>query len=122
MKDVRTPDTYFQHHGASPESISKLKGKLDDLLQSLYEYKERFSTTIAEEKILDEEIDKAEQRMYKKISKKNAVKVVDAAIAGTPDDITDAILEALDFKCLVRVDPYMQDEGQRIEEQLFWED
>ena len=119
MKDVRTPDTYFHKQGASPESINKLKGKLDDLLQSLYEYKERYATTIAEEKILDNEIDKGERKEYKKVSKQNAVKVMDAIATGTPGDVADAIWEALDYKCYSRVDPYLQREGNRIHGQVF---
>ena len=47
MKDVRTPVTYFHKQGASPEAISMLKGKLDDLLESLYEYRERYTNMIS---------------------------------------------------------------------------
>ena len=41
--DVRTPTTYFQERGASPEALNKLKGKLDDLLSTLYEYKKELT-------------------------------------------------------------------------------
>tara|TARA_Y100000592_G_scaffold86385_1_gene139649 strand:- start:696 stop:1079 length:384 start_codon:yes stop_codon:yes gene_type:complete len=119
MKDVRTPVTYFHKQGASPEAISMLKGKLDDLLESLYEYKQRFATTVAEEKILDKEIDKAERKVYKKNSKHNAVKVMDAIASGNAEDVADAIWEALDYKCYVRVEPYLHQEGKRIEGQVF---
>ena len=106
----------------NPDSIARLKGKLDDLLESLYEYRERYTNmiSIAEEKILEQEIDKAERKRYKKTSIKNAVKVVDAATYGTPEDIADAIREAIDYKVFVRVEPYMQDTGQQMEEQIFW--
>lgn len=122
MKDVRTPSTYFHQRGMNPDSIARLKGKLDDLLESLYEYRERYTNmiSIAEEKILEQEIDKAERKRYKKTSIKNAVKVVDAATYGTPEDIADAIREAIDYKVFVRVEPYMQDTGQQMEEQIFW--
>ena len=119
MKDVRTPVTYFHKQGVSPEAISKLKGKLDDLLESLYEYKQRFATTVAEEKILDKEIDKAERKVYEKNSMHNAGKVMDAIISGDAEDVADAIWEALDYKCYVRVEPYLQQEGKRIEGQVF---
>jgi len=120
MNDIRTPTTYFQKRGASPEALIKLKGKLDDLLESLYEYKRRIQTTQAEEKIVEQEIDKAERKRYKKASIKNALRVVDAATYGTPEDIADAIMEAIDYKVFVRVNPYMQDTGKQMEEQIFW--
>lgn len=120
MDDVRTPTTYFQERGASPEAITKLKGKLDDLLVSLYEYKEKFQTTPAEEEILDDEIEKAELRRYKKVSKENASKVVEAFIHGTPEDVVDALWEALDYKVFCRVEPHLVKSGEEIEEQIFW--
>lgn len=121
MNDVRTPTTYFQERGASPEAINKLKSKLDDLLVSLYEYKERFQTTPAEDKILDAEIDKAEFRRYKKVSKEYASKVAEAFIHGTPDDVVDAITEALDYKVSCRVEPFMVKAGEEMEEKIFWD-
>ena len=121
MDDVRTPTTYFQERGASPEAITKLKDKLDDLLVSLYEYKERIQTTAAEEKILDAEIDKAELRRYKKVSKEYASKVAEAFIHGTPDDVVDSLWEALDYKVFCRVEPFMVKAGEEMEEQVFWD-
>ena len=120
MNDVRTPTTYFEQRGASPEALNKLKGKLDDLLTSLYEYKERFKTTEAEEQILDEEINKAELLRYKKVSRENASKVVKAFSYGTPEDAVNAIWEALDYKVFCRVEPYMVKTGEEMEEQIFW--
>ena len=120
MKDVRTPMTYFQQRGASPEALTKLQGKLDELLSSLYEYKERFNTTPAEEIILDEEINKAEHKRYKKVSKENAIKVIDAFVHGTPQDAEDALWEALDYKVFCRVEPHLVKAGEEIEEQVFW--
>ena len=119
MNDIRTPTTYFQERGASPEAIRKLKGKLDDLLASLYEYKERIKTTPAEEKILDAEIDKAELRRYKKISKEFTLKVAEAFIDGTPGDVEGALWEALDYKVFCRVEPFLIKAGEEIEEQIF---
>ena len=120
MNDVRTPTTYFQERGANPEALNKLKGKLDDLLTSLYEYKERFKTTEAEEQILEEEINKAELLRYKKVSRENASKVVNAFSYGTPEDAVNAIWEALDYKVFCRVEPYMVKTGEEMEEQIFW--
>ena len=122
MDDVRTPTTYFEQRGASPEALNKLKGKLDDLLTSLYEYKERFETTEAEDQILEEEINKAELLRYKKTSKENASKVVEAFTHGTPEDAVNAIWEALDYKVFCRVEPYMIKTGEEMEEQIFWID
>ena len=122
MDDIRTPTTYFQKRGASPQAITKLKGKLDDLLESLYEYKERFQTTPAEEEILDAEIDKAELRRYKKVSKEYASKVAEAFVHGTPDDVVDALWEALDYKMFCRVEPFMIKAGEEMEDQIFWSD
>ena len=118
--DVRTPTTYFQEREASPEALNKLKGKLDELLATLYAYKERMPTTPAEEEILDDEIEKAEFRRYKKVSKENASKVVEAFAHGTTNDVMDALWEALDYKAFCRVEPYLVKTGEEIEEDLFW--
>ena len=120
MDDVRTPTTYFQERGASPVAITKLKDKLDDLLVSLYEYKERFQSTPAEDKILDDEIDKAEFSRYKAVSKEYAFKVAESFIHGTPDDVVNALWEALDYKVFCRVEPHLVKSGEEIEEQIFW--
>ena len=56
MKDVRTPDTYFHQRGMNPESIARLKGKLDDLLESLYEYRERYTNMLIAEEDSEQEI------------------------------------------------------------------
>ena len=132
MKDIRTPTTYFQQRGASPEaeeklkgkleelnSLEKLKGKLDELLTALYALKERGKGTPATKKIIETEIDKAEIQRYKQVSKENALKVVEAFIYGTPVDAADAICEALDYKAFCRAEPYMVSAGDEIEEQVF---
>ena len=59
MKDVRTPIlTSMTLH--QPNLSKQLMGKLNELLESLYQYKERIATTVAEETILNDEIQKAE--------------------------------------------------------------
>ena len=67
MPDVRTPTTYFQQHGASKEALVKLKGKLDDLLASLYSLRDKADKTPATEKIVDDEITKAEEEHYHQV-------------------------------------------------------
>lgn len=118
--DVRTPTKYFQNRGASPEALNKLKGKLDDLLSSLYEYKERVDATPAEEEILDNEIYKAERKRYRKVSKENASRVMEALVHGTSDEAMEAIREAIDYKVFCRVEPFMEKTGEEMEEQIFW--
>ena len=118
-RDIRTPSTYFENKEATPEAMEKLKGKLDDLLSTLYALKERGKGTPATKKIVDDEIDKAEIQRYKKVSKENALKVVEAFINGTPVDAADAICEALDYKAFCRAEPYMVCSGEEIEEQVF---
>ena len=49
----------------NPESIARLKGKLDDLLESLYEYRERYTNMIS----IAEEIDKAERKDIRKLER-----------------------------------------------------
>ena len=80
MTDVRTPTTYFQQQGASKEALVKLKGKLDDLLASLYALKDKADKTPATEKIVDDEIAKAEEEHYRQVSRQNATKVVEALV------------------------------------------
>ena len=74
----------------------KLKGKLDVLLASLYALKDKADKTPATEKIVDDEIAKAEEENYRQVSKQHATKVVEALVCGTADEAADAIGEALD--------------------------
>ena len=120
MTDVRTPTTYFQQQGASKESLLKLKGKLDDLLASLYSLRDKADKTPATEKIVDDEITKAEEEHYRQVSKQNASKVVEALVYGTAAEAADAIGEALDWKWLYRTEPYLMKAGVDMEEQIFW--
>ena len=119
MKDVRTPTTYFQRRSSTP-ALNKLKGKLDELLTDLYALKESTDTTLATKKIVDMEIEKAEWERYKKVSRDNATKVVEALTHGTREDAVDALWEALDYKVFCRVEPHLVKAGEEIEEQLFW--
>ena len=118
-KDIRTPSTYFENKENTGKALEKLKGKLDELLSTLYALKEKGKGTPAAKKIVDDEIDKAEIQRYKQVSKENALKVVEAFIYGTPVDAADAICEALDYKAFCRAEPYMVCAGEEIEEQVF---
>ena len=119
MNDVRTPTTYFQRRSSTP-ALTKLKRKLDELLTDLYALKESTDTTLATKKIVDMEIEKAEWERYKKVSRDNATKVVEALTHGTREDAVDALWEALDYKVFCRVEPHLVKAGEEIEEQLFW--
>jgi hypothetical protein len=56
MKDPREPTTYFKQQSPSPESIERLRDKLDDLLAALVAYKEKADApTAATKKIVDQE-------------------------------------------------------------------
>ena len=73
----------------------------------------------AAKKIVDDEEDKAAQLRYKKRSKENAMRFLDAVLDGDDDDMVDSIKEALDYKALIRVDPYMMATGSEMQEQIF---
>ena len=122
MDDPRTPATYFKKQGASKESLIKLKGKLDDLLASLYALQNKSNTTPATKQIVDDEITKAEEEQYRSVSKQNASKVVEALIHGTADDAVEAIGDALDWKLFYRTEPYWMKAGLEMEEKIFWQD
>ena len=117
--DPRTPSTYFHKKGATP-ALNKLKARLDELLSDLYALKECTDNTLATKKIIDMEIERREWEKYKQVSLEYAYKVSDALIEGTHEDLVDALWDALDYKTFCRVEPYMQDAGKNIEEQLFW--
>tara|TARA_Y100000356_G_C11115052_1_gene211689 strand:- start:22 stop:402 length:381 start_codon:yes stop_codon:yes gene_type:complete len=119
MKDVRTPTTYFQRRNSTP-ALTKLKRRLDELLTDLYALKESTDTTLATKKIVDMEIEKAEWERYKRVSRDNATRVVEALTHGTREDAVDALWEALDYKAFCRVEPYLVKTGEEIEEDLFW--
>ena len=70
MKDIRTPETYYENQeGSKEQSLERLKGKLDDLLAALDALKERSKQpTPAYKKILDYEV----SSIYVSISWKNS--------------------------------------------------
>jgi len=118
-RDIRTPSTYFEDKDVAGEAMKKLESKLDDLLSNLYTLKEEGKGTPATKKIIDDEIKKAEVQRYKKVSKENALKVVEAFMYGTPVDAADAICAALDYKAFSRTEPYMVYAGEEMEDFLF---
>jgi len=121
MRDYRTPETYYEDKDVRKKELSleNLKSKLDDLLLSLHALQEKSKPSPAYKKILNREIDKAELQRYKKQSKANAAKVIEALINGTDDDAIDALTEALEYKIFCRVEPYMVETGDKIERQVF---
>ena len=97
----------------------KLKGKLDVLLASLYALKDKADKTPAKEKIMDDEIAKAEEEHYCQVSKQHSTKVMKALVYGTADEAANAVIEALDCKLLYRTKPYLMKAGVHMEEQTF---
>ena len=121
--DARTPTTYFyDQHERTREALTQLRGRLDELFVRIRSLKEEKTRTPAHQQIVEDEIDKAEMEHYKKVSKQNALRVVEAVSYGKPTDAIDAICEALDWKAFVRVNPYMIDAGENIENQVFGEE
>ena len=122
-RDIRTPETYYENKNApNPASLKKLKTKLEDLVTSLDALKGKINqskATPAYKEILDNEIDKAERRRYKQISKENASQVIEALIYGTSEDAVDAITNALEYKIFYRTEPYLAKAGEEIENQVF---
>ena len=122
MKDIRTPDTYFQPKGASPEAMKKLKDKLEDLIGALENLRQRAHTTPATEKIIDDELTQLNRQKYRSQSRKQALRILDAFCYGYQEDVDLAIKEALDFKAHHRVQPFLENTGSVTEEQVFWSD
>ena len=123
MMDARTPTTYFyDQHERTREALTQLRGRLDELLVRIRSLKEEKTRTPAHQQIVEDEIDKAELEHYKKVSKQNALRVVEAFSYGKPMDAIDAVCDALDWKAFVRMNPYMIDAGENIEKQVFGEE
>ncbi len=120
MKDPREPATYFKQGGPSPESIERLRGKLDDLLAALVAYKEKTEApTPATKKIVDQEIDRLEDQRYRKTSRQFAKDAVDEMVHGSIDDAIDRLTEALEYKVFCRVEPHMEMSGADMEDHMF---
>ena len=120
--DARTPTTYFyERHQRTRLAMEHLRGRLDDLMVRIQSLKEEKARTPAHQQIVEDEIDKAELEHYTKVSKQNALRVVEAFTYGKPTDAIDAICEALDWKAFVRINPYMIEAGENIEKQVFGE-
>ena len=119
MKDPRTPSVYYEDSVNKVDPLEKLKGKLDDLLDALATLREKSSTTPATKRIVDDEMFKLEQKRYQFHSHRHARDVIDALTSGSHDDSVEAIKEALDLKAFFRVEPYMVEGGEQIENQVF---
>ena len=119
MRDPRTPSVYYEDATNKVDPLEKLKGKLDDLLDALATLREKSSTTPATKRIVDDEMFKLEQKRYQFHSHRHARDVIDALTSGSHDDSVEAIKEALDLKAFFRVEPYMVEGGEQIENQVF---
>ena len=99
MADPRTPKNYYvsqDEYDSHQNSLERLRTKLDDLVTALNSYKEKRGMTPAAKKIVDDEEDKAARLRYKKRSKENAMRFLDAVLDGDDSDMVDRIKEALD--------------------------
>ena len=119
MKDIRTPDSYFDKPESLDAKIKRLNGKLDDLVAAIEKHKNKSRVTPAEKRIIETEEEKADRLLYKKISNHYAKKVVEAFIFGNQADATNAIGNALDFKCTYRIEPTLINTASEIENQVF---
>ena len=119
MRDPRTPSVYYEDATSKVDPLERLKGKLDDLLDALATLREKSSTTPATKRIVDDEMFKLEQKRYQFHSHRHARDVIDALTSGSHDDSVEAIKEALDLKAFFRVEPYMVEGGEQIENQVF---
>ena len=119
MRDPREPSVYFEDAVNKVDPLERLKGKLDDLLDALATLRDKKSTTPATKKIVDDEMFKLEQKRYQFHSHRHARDVIDALTSGSHDDSVEAIKEALDLKAFFRVEPYMVEGGEQIENQVF---
>ena len=99
------------------DPLERLKGKLDDLLDALATLREKSSINLPP-KDCDDEMFKLEQKRYQFHSHRHARDVIDA-LASAHDDSVEAIKEALDLKAFFRVEPYMVEGGEQIENQVF---
>lgn len=119
MKDIRTPDTYFDKPESFDAKIKRLNSKLDDIVIAIEKHKSKPRTTSAEKAIIETEEEKLDRLLYKRISNYHAKKVVEAFICGSQADAFNAIGKALDFKCRYRIEPTLISTGFEIEEQVF---
>ena len=119
MRDPRTPSVYYEDAANKVDPLERLKGKLDDLLDALATLREKSSTTPATKRIVDDEMFKLEQKRYQFHSHRHARDVIDSLTSGSHDDSVEAIKEALDLKAFFRVEPYMVEGGEQIENQVF---
>ena len=119
MKDIRTPNTYYETPEEKDQSLEKLKSKLDDLLIAVQALKGKKGNSPATERIVDNEIDKLEKVKYRKNSKDRAQKFVEEMVHGDPDTAMDYLMDCLDYKAFVRAEPYLQQTGKMMEHQIF---
>ena len=119
MKDIRTPNTYYETPEEKEQSLEKLKSKLDDLLIAVQALKGKKGNSLATERIVDNEIDKLEKVKYRKNSKDRAQKFVEEMVHGDPDTAMDYLMDCLDYKAFVRAEPYLQQTGKMMEHQIF---
>ena len=122
MKDIRTPNTYYETPEERNQSLEKLKSKLDDLLVAVQSLKGKKTNTPATEKIVDDEIVRLQKARYQKTSKEMANKFVEELVDGDSETAMDLMMELLDYKAFVRSEPYLQQTGKRMELHVFGDD
>ena len=121
MTDARTPETYFRSsEQRKQEALTHIRERLDDLLLRLRQLKEEKTTTPVHEQVVEDEITKFEMKRYRCQSFENALDVVEASISGSHDNFIESICNAIEYKVFCRVEPYMVDAGDEIEEQVFY--
>ena len=122
MKDIRTPNTYYETPEERNQSLERLKSKLDDLLVAVQSLKGKKTNTPATEKIVDDEIVRLQKARYQKTSKEMANKFVEELVHGDSETAMDLMMELLDYKAFVRSEPYLQQTGKRMELHVFGDD
>ena len=120
--DARTPRNYFQSPQEASKALDLIRERLDALLARIQVLKEEKTRTKAHQEIVVDDLTKLEWQQYRKRSKQSARDAIDQIASGTAEEATNALKESLSDRAFYRAEPYLYDEGKRIERQVFWSD
>ena len=117
--DIRTPSSYFQRRGETGQRLENIKEKLDDLLEKLHSMRGRGSNTPATERIIENEIARAEKKKRRKTDLSYANAIVNEISEGNAATAVALGEELLDMKAFLRIEPHLEMAGADIEEHVF---
>lgn len=117
--DIRTPSVYFTDRENTEKTLDNIKVKLDDLLEKLQAMRNDRNNTPAKQTLINQEIENTKKRKEKKAGRDRALKIVTHIQNDDEEAAVDSIYDEIDYKIFKRIEPYMKEAGEEMQNQIF---